>query len=215
MKAALFLLFACAILCALPARAADELYRRSGFEVGAWRWIDREYPPDELQRYYIVSVGRWERVRRGLTWITRAEYGDLQGFPGPGGGGVEVAFGAGSVITEGERWYDVGHSLTLETGLELHPPVTAGLAPFVGLSGGIGVARWGDEHTSVLIGQGWITSSTKSGRSVPAIVAGGEIGLRVFPSGHWPSVCAAVGYRVVMGPHGSGFTSEPVVSIGY
>jgi hypothetical protein len=202
MKAALLLVVACAMFCAPPARAADEPYRRSGFEVGGWRWHDDSYPGAGW--WNVLSVGRWERVQRALTWVTRLEFGDLKPWDSHDGLVLQrPTYG----LFQGHRWRDVGHSMTLETGIAVHPPVTAGLAPYLGGSFGIGSARWGNEYDD--------TGGVTTGRTAPAFALSAEIGLRVFPSGHWPSVCAALGYRSVFGPGGWGTTTEPVLSIGY
>lgn len=206
MKAALLFVVAGVALCASFARAADGPYRRIGYEIGGWRWTTDqgghlEGSPSDA---FVLSVGRWRRLSRAVTWVTRLEYGDL----------MDIEFPA-SWIPEHFVWADVGRSVTVETGLALHPPVKVGLAPYVGLNLGAGVAHLGNRHEAHLTGEGWVVTTHARGRLAPAVVAAAEIGLRVFSKRGWPGVCAALGSRFVVGPHGGGFTTEPVLSIGY
>ena len=143
-------------------------------------------------------------MTRAVTWMTRLEYGDL----------ADPAFG-GSSIPEYDAWADLGHSVTLETGLALHPPVRVGLAPCVGVNLGLGAAELGDRHEAFLTGDGWTVTTHSRGGLAPVLVGGAEIGLRVFSKRGWPGVCASLGFRVVAGPHGVAGTAEPVLSLGY
>jgi hypothetical protein len=214
MKAALLFVVASVALCVASARAAGESDRRVGYEVGVWRWTDqRAELQGGPQRTYVASIGRWQRLSNAATWVTRLEYGDLS----------DMHFSGGNLYNRPGHWRDLGHSLTLETGLAVHPPVRVGLAPYLGASLGAGVARWGDQHewgasyyqpVAQEVGSPVILI-TSHGRLAPAIVTSIEIGLRVFSKPGWPGVCAALGGRFAVGPHGGGFTTEPVLSIGY
>jgi hypothetical protein len=206
MKAALFFAVAGVVLCAAPGLAADDSFRRVGYEVGGWRWTETAEGPVERgdQPVFVLSVGRWQRLTHAVTWVTRLEYGDLPDF----------TF-ADSEFPEYHHWTDLGHSVTLETGLALHPPVTVGLAPYLGVNLGLGAADLGDRHEARLTGDGWAITTHARGGLAPVIVAGAETGLRLFPKRGWPGVCASLGFRIVAGPHGAAATTEPVLSIGY
>jgi hypothetical protein len=206
MKTAFLFAVAGVALCAAPGLAADESYRRVGYEVGGWRWTETADGPVERgdSRAIVLSVGRWQRLTRAVTWMTRLEYGDLPDF----------RF-AGAEIPERHEWTDLGHSVTFETGFALHPPVTVGLAPYVGVNLGLGEAHLGDRHMAYFTGDGWRVANLASRGLVPVVVAGAETGLRVFSKRGWPGLCASLGFRVVAGAHGAGVTAEPVLSLGY
>ena len=212
-KSAILLAAVCLMLCAVSARAADAPHRRGGGEVGGGWWTD--HSGSKPRKAYVVSVGRWQRLDPSVTWVTRIESAEVRDLAdvwpsfGKHDGGVEPA-----VIGWGGTWRDLGHSVTVQTGLAIHPPMRVGLAPYVGGNVGLGVARWGDEHGTYWTGSGWAMRSAR-GRTTPTFLVGGEVGLRLFPSGHWPSACAALGFRALSGPHGGGGSLEPVLSIGY
>ena len=206
MRAALLFAAVCVTLCALPARAADEPYRRSGFEVGgAYLAGGGGSSLDPRWSAYTVSLGRWQRLTRSVTWVNRLQYAGLP----------HVDFG-NSTILDGHLWYDVGHSVSIETGLELHPPVIVGLAPYLGLNAGLGVARWGDEHSTAFdyTGPRSVTTITHRGTAL-ALLGGVEIGIRVFAERPWPNLCLTLGGHFLDGPHGDGFAAEPFLSLGY
>ena len=207
MKAALPFLIAGVALCVLSVRAFAEPYRRVGYEVGVFRW--RTEPEMRLEgarhQVLVLSLGRWQRLSLAATWMTRLEYADL----------TDVAIIPASGIPEHHEWADMGRSTTLQTGLELHPPVKVGLAPYLGANLGVGLAHQGDRHEADDIGGGWSVTTHHRGRLGPAVVAGAEVGLRVFSKRGWPCACATAGFRYVVGPDGAGGAPEPVLSIGY
>lgn len=208
MRSAL-LVAACVLSClALPGpAAADELPRRVGYEVGGWRWtrspdvLFMEWPEDGAVT--IVSVGRWQRLRPSATWETRLQYADL--FPR-----------ARQTSWNTKSRYENGRSVTVQTGLALHPPVRTGLAPFVGVSIGAGYVRQGAEHITTWSYGGWPLAeveSVKRHRAGIGLSAGVEAGVRMFSRPGWPTFCVTFGSRTVVG-QGFGTTTEPVVSVG-
>ncbi len=202
MKLAAVLWLAASLFACASAGAAPDVPRASGWELGAWRWSwqpDREVEGGR-QDYDILSVGRWRRLTRAVTWQTRLEYADLAGWKGD--------------LFESHAWSEKGRSVVLRTGLALHPPVTAGLAPYVGASVGLGYVHPGDDHQAWERYPGWEVT-TERHHPGPGVSLGIEAGLRLFTRPGWPTVCATAGLNALIGTGGSGGTTEPLIWIGY
>ncbi len=201
MKIALVLGLASSLLACGPAHAAPKLPRVAGYEIGAsWWTIDPDHGGRQL--VHSISVGRWRRLTRALTWQTRLEYADL----------MDASLDTN--IPEHASWSDLGRSLMLRTGIVVHPPLPVGIVPFAGASFGAGLVRAGDHHDARLRGDGWTTTLDRN-HARPGLSIGLEGGLRLFTKPGWPEISACAGMNVAFGVEGMGLAPDPVFWIGY
>jgi hypothetical protein len=170
--------------------------RSSGFEISGGSW----HAVDPSAQAYTLSIGRWQRLARPLTWVTRLAYWDVEDWP-------LARFP--EATNRG-----LGHSVVIETGIQVHPPVSVGLAPYLGATLGAGAVRWGDERSWDQADPrgGWIVTR---GTMAFACAAGVELGVRALPQRPWPSACLALGLRVTGGSSVGGVSAAPILTIGY
>ncbi len=183
MRKLVLLLLALAVACAGPA-AATEIPRARGFAIGFGSTDAAKGERPGIA----ASISHWRRLARGTTWDTRLEY---QHVP-------EWRLDAGVLpanTIEGQDRHAASDFVLLDTGLDLHVPATAAVAPFVGLRAGAGWAVWGEKH-GPLEEAPWI-ELTEDRQKGPVATFAVEAGLRVFATAPWPSLRASAGLQEI------------------
>ena len=132
-----------------------------------------------------ASVGIWRRLDAGALWLTDVDVTWLPAGEMPG------------IWANGPRLRRASTIATLGSGMDLHFPIPAGVAPFVGVRLGLGWGMWGDDRIDLMDG------TRRQGGGEVALSGGYAVGLQVLTPRAWPSLRVAFQDRTIQSRHHS------------